>query len=258
MRVRRVILRVLLWTTLAVIVAGGVMYVLASVKPQRYAPQHLSPDQQAAAMEAFFAHTAYEDSFLDKIGRTPAGESFTWTITAEQANSYLASMDAIASFAKRKPVHALARMERVGLVGPAVAMDDGVLTLMGKIRDYNKVISIDLAFDIDDAGEIAIEIHEIRVGVLPIPRRLVDEALAEARLELAEQLAKAQRGEPAVMGAVNMNDLAGLMKRIITMLDGRRVPAEITVKAGARHRTIIQQIEIDDGKLTLTCGTPGE
>ncbi len=153
---------------------------------------------------------------------------------------------------------ALRETDTTVLARALVAMDDGVLTLMGKIRDYNKVISIDLAFDIDDAGEIAIEIREIRVGVLPIPRWLVDEALAEARLELAEQLAKAQRGEPAVMGAVNMNDLAGLMKRIITMLDGRRVPAEITVKAGARHRTIIQQIEIDDGKLTLTCEAPGE
>ncbi len=89
----------------------------------------------------------------------------------------------------------------------------------------------------------------------PSPRRLCDAALAKARIDLAEQLAKAQRGEPAVISGVNMNDLAGLMKRIITMLDGQRVSAEITVKASARHRTIIRKIEIDDGKLTVTCGT---
>ncbi len=256
MQRRRRILRWSVYLLGGLLVAAVVLYILASRRPGGYHPLHLSPDRQEAGMRRFFDHAT--KGFVNKVGGTKPGEFFTWTITAEQANTYLASIDAIASLGRRERVNALARMERAGLVDPAVAMGDGVLTIMGKVRQFDKIVSVDLAFEYDEDGLLAVHIRRVRVGVLPVPQAWVEGRVGQVREELADQLAKAEAGESVRLGSLDLNRLAGMAKRVVSMLDGKHVPPEITVKLGARHTTLVRKIEITEGKLTMYCHTPEE
>jgi len=255
MRAGRMVRRLLVYLLVAVVIAALVVFAMISYVPSSYRWRHRSPEEQKIARNAFVKHIG--EGFGNRIGRARVGEVFTWTLTAEQANDYLASLDAIASLGsldEDEPVYALAAMERAGLADPAVAMDDGLLTVMAKVRKYGKVFSIDLALEFDDAGDLGIRIAGMRIGAMPVPQAILEDRVQQARSRLSAQLARAERAQDARLGAVDLSQLAGLMRESLSMLTGESVRPVLRYKLfGTTHRAQVRRIEIDEGKLTLHC-----
>jgi len=244
MRVRRVFRWAIGVAAVGGLLAAGVVYALLCRIPSDYRPVHLSPEQQEAGMRRFVNHIS---RFGEKAG---AGEPFTWSITAAQANEYLASVDAIASLPRERRVHPLARLERGGVVSPAVAMTDGALTFLFQSSRHKKIISVDVGFDFNDSGEVTCRLGQVRVGVMAVPKRIMDERLARVRRQLRRQLAEADRAGSARLGPIRMRHLADLLRRVVEMMDGAYVRPEILWPLG-RHRVRVRRVEITPGRLTL-------
>jgi len=245
MRAVRIALRIVGLVVAAAVVASLVVFVLLSVKPSGYRYRHLAPEEQEDQMYAFNRHVLTE--FGNGCGE---GKPFTWTITSEQANRYLASVDAIASFWHKDPVHPSAQMDRAGLCDPAVAMNDGVLTLMTRARAADKILSVDLAFVYNDAGDVAARIRGVRVGVMPVPKNLVADRIARGQARLARVLAKMEKAPQARSGPVPLDRLASLLGSLVGMMDGGFIRPELVWPIG-RHRVRIERVTIADGQLTL-------
>jgi len=245
MRMVRILLRILALAVAAAVVGSLVVFVLLSVKPADYRWRHLSPEEQEDQMYAFNKHVLTE--FGNGCGE---GKPFTWTLTADQANRYLASVDAIASFWHKDPVHPSEQMDRAGLCDPAVSMNDGVLTLMTRARKAEKILSVDLAFVYNDDGEIAARIRGVRMGVMPVPKNLVADHIARGQARLARMLAKMEKAPRAPSGPVPLDRLASLLGSLVGMMDGGFIRPELVWPIG-RHRVRIERVTIGDGQLTL-------
>ncbi len=245
MRLRRGMRRFLIFLLVAVVAAAVVVYVMVCRRPAGYDPVHLSVEEQDRWARLFSNHIV--NDFYSKAG---AGRPFAWTLTAQQANHYLAAIDGIAtlrSFEAGKRVYAMARMEKAGLVAPAVAMGDGLLTLMVHQKRHDKIISVDIGFAFEDEFMTA-RLRGVRVGTMPIPLMLLEGRLAEVRAKLSDQLVQAERAGDPGPGSLRVTRLAKLLRQVLRMLDGQWIRPEIEVD---RHRVLVESIDIEEGKLAI-------
>ena len=180
-----------------------------------------------------------------------AGKPFAFRITADEVNICLAAMDEIASWSSAEPVHVKAELAKAGFSGPAVAMDDGVLTLMVESTEHKKVVSVDLAFVFNEQGNVRMEILAMRVGVLPVPKAMLVGNLKQLRRKLQDLLGRSGDAEVGRFGSLPAKHVAKFLRAVVSMLDGAAIRPEVLWKAGAKHRVLIKKIEITDGELTL-------
>jgi hypothetical protein len=244
MRTRRLILRLVLLLLVVALLAGSLLYGLASRVPAEYRRARRRAVSTAVGKRDF-GEVASE--FFRVAG---AGRPFTWSVTADEVNYYLASADELASYGTAEPVSPLRRLERSGFAGPAVAMDDGVLTLMIESREHHKVLSVDLAFVFEKDGRVRAEIRAARVGAAPVPERLIRGQVAELRRRLTAMLSDVQDDaaalDPASATAVRV------LRGVVAMLDGEAVrPGFVWDDGAAEHPLLVTGIHIDDGRLTV-------
>ena len=177
-----------------------------------------------------------------------AGKPFAYRITADEVNMCLVSMDQIASLQSAKPVFAMAKLKQAGLSDPLVVMDDGVLTLMVWSIEYGKVISIDLTFIFNERGDMRLEILATRIGVLPVPKTLLENRIRQLRERLQNLLGRARDDG----NNLPTKDAARLLRAVVDMLDGQVVHPEVLWRdLGAKHPLLITNVAISDGALTL-------
>ncbi len=236
---------VLAITFLAVVVAAGMIYAMACRIPPAYHYRALTAEEQKESLDSLIADHIFH-RFGNKAG---AGLPFTWTITAARANEYLASLDAVGSLCE-PPTYPSLEMERAGLSGPAVAMHQGVLTLMVHAKRYDKIFSTDLAFDFNGQGDLTARTLAMRVGVMPVPQSFLGKLHQQIRRQLAEHLAKAEKVRDRRIGPVPVGDFAKLLRNIIRMADGECIRPELVWPLG-KHRVRIDRVEISEGKLSI-------
>jgi len=231
--------------------SAGVLYLLASSVPEGYRPAQLSADQQReVAYNQFTPHVL-------KFGNEAQGlQPFTWTATAEQVNSYLASMDEIAAI---RPGHQRGQVDKAladaGLAEPAVAFEAGAVTLMVRSTRYNKILSADVGFSFRPDGRLAIALKAVRVGYLPVPKSQVRQLLERLKRSLAGRLAAPERNGDAAGGGSSFQSLASqrvaeLLGEVIAAIDEQPVGTEIVWPVG-KKRVRIDAVDIADGALTL-------
>ena len=243
MRLRRAIFWLGVSVAGVVVLVAGVLVLMVYHVPSAYRPAVLPGPRQEEGMRKLVNHISL---FGTLAGR---GRPFTWSITAEQANEYLGSMDAIAALADR-PGAVSAALERAGLAGPAVAMREGILTVMVRSRRRGVVLSVDLAFDFDAAGDLAIRAVAARVGALPLSEETLAGRVGQVRRRLGRLLEQARKDRGARLGPVRLGELTGLLGALMKMIDGQRVRPEI-VWPICKHRVRIRRVEITEGRLTL-------
>jgi hypothetical protein len=239
----KTLMRVLAILAGAALALGLLLYFLAASSPSSYRPSVLSPEQQDQSMHEFINHI---QDFGNQAG---AGLPFTWTLTEAQANAYLASMDLIGELTN-KPIQPLAQMKRYGLSEPAVAMRDGVLTLMIRSDRHKKVISADFGVHFDSNGDLAGRIEQMRIGMVPVPQSLLEKGRKRLQEELAWRLKDAQKHGDAQLGPVPVSRLAKLMETLNEILQGEHVKPEVVWPLG-KHRVRIDKVDISEGKLTI-------
>ena len=246
MQAGRAIRRALGILLLVVGLAAVLAYGLASRIPSDYRPARLTADQQQEQVNTFLALLG---RFSEHGG---AGRPFTWSVTEEDANLCLGSIDAIASFRPGEPVHPMAELEREGFADPAVAMHEGVLRLMIRSTGSKKILGIDLGFVFDDRGGVQAKILGMRVGAMPVPKILLRRKLRELRGDLQELLAEAEAGQSGSFGSIRTGDVARFLKAVVGMLDGEPASPELVWDdRAAAHPLRITKVELTEGKLTL-------
>jgi len=239
------ILRAAATVLAAAAATAGVLYLLAIRIPGHYKPMRLSAAEQEDGMRHFVNRVG---KFCSAAG---PGKPFTWTLTARQANEYLASMDAIAALPGR-PLHPSARLAEAGFEDPAVAMRDGVLTIALHSRRHDKILSLDVRFVFNDAGDLTARIDAARIGSLPVPRRLLDEQIRQGRRQLDRRLAAAAAHPDHYIGPIRLGELTAMLRELMKMTNGKYVRPVIISPAGG-HRVVVKDIEIRNGRLTLHC-----
>jgi hypothetical protein len=254
MRVGKTVLRVGLVVVLVGLAVAGVLYWQASRVPDAYQPAELTQAERLQAAKNFGQHLSDFNSIAQN---TVAGE---WQITQTQLNQYLASMDEIAWYSgssKRGDVHR--QMDQAGISAPAAALSDGVLTLMLRARDYNKIVSADITFTYTGDRKLKVRLAQARVGKLAIPARLVRDRLDVLKKALSRQEAKNRRSTAAA-GAdggkggkgsdVAAEDIGRLLGGLIGAIDEDPIKPEFVMRLG-RKRVRIDAIRIEPGLATL-------
>ena len=211
--------------------------------PADYRPLQFDPAGQDIAMRAFFSQI---QDFGNDAG---AGKPFQWKLTDAQANSYLASMDAVAAITDR-PVRPLDVMRRHGFDDPAMAMHEGYLTLMVHAIAQDKVISIDLRPEYNDQGQLTMRVSGVRVGVVPVPEAAVEEGRQKLVGQLVTRLSHTDPAGDVKIGNVSLGKMAQVLAGVLDMLNGKYVRPELVWPLG-KHHVLVEKIELHEGSLAL-------
>ncbi len=238
---------------LVMLVALGI-FLLASWKPSEYEPIRLSDGQKHEVASKFINKVV--NAFLE------GGQSdgpFSLTFTQDQMNRYLTSMDHIATLrasVKHGDVYKL--MDDVGLAEPVVHLPDGVLVIMVRTRDYEKVLSAGLTFTFNEDESLKIDLHSAHIGRVPVPKALVRNRLQPVKAILREQMEKMQpastrptKPKGFVLVGFSSRDIARVIRGTIMAIDEEAIPASDLVSKTGGGRIRITGIDIKDRKMTL-------
>lgn len=254
MKVRRNIRRAIIILLITAVLTVALLFGLADRVPTDYieAQQRitrLTELNEQAEREGPRRHFMKLYGDFSKYGG--AGKPFTFQITADEINLCLVSMDQIASINSPKPVYATAKLAKAGFRGPLVSINDGVLTLMVKSTQYDKIISVDLKFVFDDEGDMKMELLAIRIGVLPIPMAMLKNQIQKLRGKLQNLLGKVNDSGGG-SSVTPTKSVARLLRAVVDMLDAKAVRPEVTWPGDdVRHQLLITDVVINDGTLTL-------
>jgi len=236
--------RIVLLSAAGLIVAGLVaVYILASWAPSDYQPTRLTAAQKDAAMREF------RRRLMEFNNEGQKNKPFDWALTQDQLNRYLNSMDEIAvqGGAEAGSVHRA--MESIGLAEPAVVLDSGRVRIVARSLRYKKIVSIDIGLTIGPDGWLRVSTESARIGQLPVPASFVRSAIERLQGKLSQRLGGATSA-PA-MGGLNSSQVARVIQRVVSAIDGEPIPTEMTWRITTRKRVRVTRIDIADGKLTL-------
>jgi hypothetical protein len=237
------------WTGLVLLLAAlatsvGVVFYMAGRKPANYSPARLEPDQRQQAATDFY------NRVIDFGNQTQMDQPFAWSIEQRRLKHYLASMDEIAAQTPSgRPGQVRDALADVGLDEPDVALKDGVLTLMVRMTEMDKVMAADLGLAIDEAGKLRVTLQEVRVGDLPIPKASVEGQLDKLK-ELLEPHAPAGRLPQTSASGIASEDLARLLAAVIRAIDAEPIDPELVWPVNHKRVRIVG-IDITPESMTL-------
>ena len=244
------VLKIIKWTVLSVVaaavLAACVLYFQASRVPAAYMPSRLTAQQKESAAGNF-------NRRLQDFSNSAQGlEPFTWSITQDEVNASLSSMDEIVNALPGNHRSVIGEMEKIGVVEPAVAFGDGVMTLMIRSSKYDKVFAADVSYASDGEGRLLPSLIAARVGDLPVPDSILRGQLARLEAAVPKKTARSKSAARGATGSVvGEEDLSAMMGAVLAALV-RQVPidAELTVPIN-KKKVRIERIEITPGLLTL-------
>lgn len=233
---------------LALLGAASILYLFAAGVPEHYQPASLPPEQREQAATQFLRR------IQDFGNLTQRNVPFDWTLTQDELNDALASLDEIAgrTLEEGKTAEIYRMMEKVGIDQPAIALRDGVLTLMIRSREFNKVVSADLAFSFTPDKQMQVHLKGARVGYLPMPESMVRKWMGKLQAGVSRKVDAANRSasSPTLLGEMKYDDLAGIMSQVISAIDSKPLPTERTWPVNKKAFRI-DGLKITPGKLTL-------
>lgn len=245
MRVRRVAKTGLILVLLAGAAAALTVYLLAGAVPESYQPSDLTPAQREQAV----TELANEYSRFNE--QAVAGDTYTWTLTQDQVNRYLASMDeANAMRVGHEAGEVKRKLARAGIADPAIVLDDGAVTLMCRLREYDKIVAADLTFEFTADGKLRLKLAGARIGRLPLPRDIVAEKLNRLKGVLANAGKRSSDREKAPTGQAT-GEFAEALRAVVMAIEGDPIDPTAVLQASKR-RVRFTDVTIDDGLLTLT------
>ncbi len=245
MRVRRVAKILLLLILLAAGAVALAVYLLAGAVPESYQPSDLTPAQREQAV----TELANEYSRFNEQAVT--GQTYTWTLSQDQVNRYLASMDeANAMRVGHEAGEVKRKLARAGIADPAVVFDNQAVTLMCRLREYDKIVAADLAFEFTPDGKLRLKLAGARIGRLPLPRDVVADKLARLKAVLADASNGSHPGQGAPAGQAT-GEFAEALRAVVMAIEGDPIDPEALLQASKR-RVRFTDVTVDDGLLTLT------
>lgn len=236
--------RIALLSAIVLIIAGLVTaYILASWVPADYQPALLTAAEKDAAMREF------RRRLMEFNNEGQRNEPFDWTLTQDQLNRYLNSMDEIAAQGGAEAGSVHRAMESIGLAEPAVVLDSGRVRIVARSLQYKKIVSIDIGLRLGADGRLRVSVESARIGRLPMPASLVRSMIERLRGRLSRRLGDAT-STPA-MGGLDSSQVALVLQRLVSAIDGEPISTEMTWRITTRKRVRVTRIDIAGQKLTL-------
>ena len=249
MRVRKLIIRSLLIVAALVLLATGGLYLLASWQPANYRPAQLSQrDKERSAYE-------FATRLMEVNNRLGECRPFEFTVSEAQVNAYLASIDEINALqlergdGPRRRGQVYKAMASWGLSAPAVAFRDGVLTLMVRSDEYNKVISAGLSFQFLDGGEMMrVRLEGVHVGRWPVWEWVYRAYVEKLKAGVQVKNERAGNGAKGKVG-FSSEQVLDMALGLLSSIDDTPIPTELRLRKWLVVR--LEGIELADGQMTL-------
>ena len=253
MNKRKLTISLIVGIVLLLMVATAVLLLLASCRPDTYQPYLLTQAEREDVAKNFITKCLALGSQLGNK------DPFTHTIKQDDLNLYLASLDELAFLrlqgddVAKQSSEVVDAMDKAGLAYPAVNMDNDILTIMFRTEGINKVISVDLKFEVTDDSHLKVTMEQVRVGKMPVPAFLVSGALDSMKERLAEREADRKQEEADDDLDDDDSDIkAGefdlLLPKILSAINEEPFPTEVKFR-NARKK--VTRVEIDDGELRI-------
>ncbi len=235
------VIRKWLLVLIAAAAAGTVgLYLLASWVPAGYRPVRLNRREREQATSRFYKQIFQFMSDGEDV------KPFTWSVSQDWLNRYLASMDEISFRKGGKRGQVDRTMAKAGLTEPVVVLSDGAITALARSTKYDKIISAKLAFDFTPGGKLRVRLAGARMGRAPVPASMIRERIEKLKQTVVKRLLEAEVDrEPSSAG------VAKVLGRVIAAIDGEPIDTELSWRVHSRKRVRIEKIDIADGALTL-------
>ncbi|MCY2928446.1 MAG: hypothetical protein NTV86_02945 [Planctomycetota bacterium] len=240
------------------------LYIAATRTPKDYHPllEYLTREEREDIAQRFIVTVANFHNSAQNV------EPFTWSITSDQLNEYLGSMDAIAwtllptpppegaatrpdpsfeSYASRFQ----AQMDGLGLGGWCGAVTDDGIRLMVKSTKYNKIFSATLEFEVKDDKQMWVRITHARFGTLMIPKWIIRNGLVKLRESMARRGTRGEDPARAHAGRKPNKDVIVLLESLLDMAIDDRPREPVLSVPGKIKPTLIEKVEISNGTLTI-------
>ena len=228
---------ILLFTILLTV---GVLFMVASMCPSDYKPYQLTKQRRQHEAQRFVNN--YLNNFLNQYNNIIP---FTFEISANQMNFFLASLDEIAMLRPNSKSGdnntggVYAALDRQGLADPFVKFDDDKLTVMIRVQKHaDKIISLDISMKALGDGKMKFALEGVRIGRLPIPKSIVAESLSLVKSELENQ----NKDDNDIVSMDN------LLTKVFTSLDSEPIETKCKIRGKKKY---ISSIELKDGKLKI-------
>jgi hypothetical protein len=230
------------------VAAAGVLYLLAGAVPQGYRPAQLGGGDRVQAAKHFYGKV------MDFDGQAQGTEAFDLSVTQEELNNYLASVDEIAALLPEGhsgDVEGL--MAAAGLCDPAVALGDGAVTFMVRsARHDNRILSADVAFRFGPDGRLRVRLGQMRIGELAVPEEVVHRRLQQVRDMLAGRDSGGQSRQRTAEWINSAGAVAAVAEAAITAITAA-IDGEAIVPEGAwrQGRIRVEGVEVTPDQLHL-------
>lgn len=246
MKARKLIKWSLIIVVLAAALGAIVLYRCSMAVPEAYQPPELSNDQREEVARRFMLKIQEFGNFTQK------NEPFDWTISQEEINDALASLDEIAATTAQegKSPEVRRMMDKVGVSAPAVSLRKGLLTLMLHSRDLGKVVSADLAMTMTPDHAMRVQLAGARVGYVPVPESVVQKGMEKLKAGLAHKNAQTRPSSQMLYAGLSYDDISGIMGQVLTAINGEPMSTEHTWPINKRHFRI-EGVNIAGGNMTL-------
>lgn len=230
------------------VLASGVLYVQLSRIPEDYHPAQLTADQKNQAVKEFW-------NMVQDFGNAiQENQPFDWSVSEDQLNRYIASIDEIASSTPSGRPGAIYRaLDDAGLAQPAVALHEGILTFMVRSKEHEKLLAVDVSLSLAEGRNLRVRVVEARVGKVSMPSKWVKNQLEKLRdLIPAEELnsEKAMRPSSGGIGGLSSRDLARAMEAVIAGIEKNPIATELTWPVNNK-RVRIESVEVAEGIVRL-------
>lgn len=237
--------KTVIWTIVIVLFSlmlfASVVFLTACSVPPEYNPIQLTQKERK-----IFARDFVDNHGLGFINKVHENKAFTHTMSQRELNLYLASLDEIAFLKpgkdgrKKTSGGVYEAMDKASLADPVVTMKDGVVTIMVRTKNSNKVISMDISMKITDDERLAVGLDQVRIGRMPVPLALLDKGLTALKQSMAKKIAANE---------ASARDLDGLLATILASINEEPITTEL--RFSKKRIRKITELNIEDGKLTL-------
>lgn len=242
----KIIKRGIAFVAVAIILVCVILYIQANRAPKSYQPRQLTPEQREREALTFINQKIFQEFNNEGV---QLGRPYEWSITEEQANRALASMDEIA-FGLGGPVNSRGsiqrEMDRAGVSGPAISLRDGKLGLMAYSRQFDKVLGAELSFSFNPEGKLLVRLEDVRIGRLPMPHSMIDQKIDSLRQMMSGAIPPSPQKSP---GNISSEDIGRIMVAVFSAVNGQPIVPEF--KCPGNRMVRVDDIRIANGTLTL-------
>ena len=231
---------------LFLIFAFVAVYLMASWQPTTYRPMRLTQRVKERYAKTFVARATE----IANVGQL--AKPFTWTLSEDDLNGYLASVDQIVALQPgRRGGEVQKVLDAAGLTEPILLLDDGQMTVMLRSSEYGKVLSADIRIRMAEGGRVHLILDDCRIGLLPVPRFEVRRRLRQFKAVLRERLArlpKTTEDEDSML-AFALRPMDEVLTNLILAIDDKPLPTRFEVSHD--HYVCIEDILVTGESLTL-------